>query len=301
MRIIIILLSTFLLISSCKNNKSNISGAKGALNLKELENAYEHAKSDSLATKLIYAYGHEISNSKSKDDKIQYLKKAIELTKTPGFEEFRIVFIKELIKTNPEGTSDELLTLGNIYEDEEKTDLQSIIFLGLKQRFPNNPGIKDINHKIFIKLGDHKSYFKNLLKDVFNDKANGSIDTLNAQKYIDQVSAFALGFAGDPTVPNYLMISADIARAIGDPNTSVGQYDWVYNYYPKYSKAPLALFLKGYEIDSSLKKYDDAKKTYMTFLQVYPNDSLAKDVKFLIKNLGKAPEEGFKEMQSIEQ
>lgn len=301
MRISFIMFTALLIFNGCKKETSTYTSQNQQRSVKELEKAYDANKSDSIATDLIYAYGHEVNTANSKNDKINYLKKAISFTKKNGFHEYRIVFLKELIKLDPEGTSDELLTLGNIYAEEENTDLQSIIFLGFKKRFPNDPRIKDINHKIFLQLSDHQMYFRELIKDVYNKQKNGEVDIEKGENFIEQANAYALGFAGDPSVPNYLMIAADVARAIGDPNTSVGQYDWVYKYYPDYSNAPLALFLKGYEIENSLKQYNDAKKVYETFLQIYPNDRLAKDVKILIENLGKSPEEGFKEMLPVEQ
>lgn len=295
----LIVVGLFLL--SCKNVTKSKSSDDVSQQIEQLETTYQNTKDENVFSELVYAYGHEISNAKNKEDKIKYLKKAINLTKNSEFTEYNVLFLMELIKTDPEGTADELLQLGKIYEEEQNTELQSLIYLGFKSRFPKDPRIKDINHKIFLKLDDHKLYFKKLLNDVFEASEDGDINIDKGQQYIDQVIAFSLGFAGDPAIPNYLMISADVARAIGDPNTSVGQYDWVYNYYPQYSKAPMALFLKGYEIENSLKKYDDAKKVYETFLKIYPNDSLANDVKFSIKNLGKTPDDSFKEMLPAEQ
>ncbi|HRO08719.1 MAG TPA: tetratricopeptide repeat protein [Saprospiraceae bacterium] len=293
---IIVMIS--LIVVGCKNSIENIDLKE---DIPRLEAAYKKEKSDSLLTKLIYAYGEKVSITENKTEKIKLLKNAINMVKVPGYDEYRVVFLAELIKIDPQGNAKELLDLGKYYEDEENLNAASILYSGFKQRYPNDPRIKDINHKIFIDLSDSKLYFKNLLKDVFDEKANRGVDTEKGRAFINEVNAFALGYAGNTSVPNLLMISADVARAIGDPNTSVGQYDWVYNYYPDYSKASLALFLKGYEIDNSLKRYDDARKVYDTFLKVYPNDSLAKDVKYLIKNLGKTTDESFREMLPVEQ
>lgn len=291
----------FVIIAGCKNTNSDKNSTPKVVDIKQLEADYQKSKSDSLTVQLIYAYGQEISNTQNKEDKLNYLKKALTLVRKSDYDEYRKVFLMELIKTDPLGTSDELLELGNFFEDEENTDLQSIIFLGFKHRFPKDPRNKDFAHKIFLQLGDHRLYFKNLLSEVFEKTENGDINIENGRTYVEQVTAFALGFSDDPKTPEYLMISADVARAIGDPNTTIGQYDWVYKYYPNYSKAPLALFLKGYEIENSLHRYDDAKKVYETFLKSYPKDTLAKDVRYMISNLGKSDADVFKEMKPIEQ
>ena len=77
----------------------------------------------------------------------------------------------------------------------------------------------------------------------------------------------------------------------------MGLYDWIYQYFPDYKKAPLALFLKGFAMDSEFKQPAEAKKIYDQFLLEFPNDSLAKDVTFLLKNLGKSDEEILKEIE----
>ena len=158
-----LLIFLVVIIAGCKNTASDKNSTSKVVNIKQLEADYQKSKTDSLAVQLIYAYGHEISNAQNKEDKLNYLKKVLTLVRKSDYDEFRKVFLMELIKTDPQGTADELLELGNFYEDEENTNLQSIIFLGFKNRFPKDPRNKDYAHKIFLQLGDHRMYFKNLL------------------------------------------------------------------------------------------------------------------------------------------
>jgi hypothetical protein len=51
------------------------------------------------------------------------------------------------------------------------------------------------------------------------------------------------------------------------------------------------LFLKGFALENEFYRTEDARKTYESFLTKYPQDSLADDVKMLLQNLGKRPEE----------
>ena len=53
----------------------------------------------------------------------------------------------------------------------------------------------------------------------------------------------------------------------------------------------LALFLKGFLLENDLKKPEKAKEIYESFMQKYPNHAMAKDVNFLIQNLGKSDKE----------
>ena len=55
--------------------------------------------------------------------------------------------------------------------------------------------------------------------------------------------------------------------------------------------------LKGFALDSEFKQKEEAKKIYEQFLTEFPNDSLAKDVRFLLKNIGKSDEELLKEIE----
>jgi len=64
-------------------------------------------------------------------------------------------------------------------------------------------------------------------------------------------------------------------------------YDYILAHPDDFSKAPAALFLKGFTYDEYLKNYDEAKKYYTDFLEKYPEDKYAESAKSSLKNLGK--------------
>lgn len=238
-------------------------------------------------------------NTDKLEEKEAYLKQALNSISSQDRPYYEETLLAEIIKANPKNTSDELLELANIYESKGKKEIAGILYRGFKTRFPNDPRNKDIAHKRAAEAEVHPNAFTKLLKSVFGAADENGFNEEKAREYIDRANAFGLGFAGDENIPEYLMICADLARALGDTHLCIGEYDWLHNYYPDHPKASLAMFLKAYEIDGTLRQFDDAKKEYEAFLKKYPNDPLAKDVKFLIENIGKSPDASFKEMEYL--
>jgi hypothetical protein len=55
--------------------------------------------------------------------------------------------------------------------------------------------------------------------------------------------------------------------------------------------------MQGNIYESELNDLDKARECYERYLQYYPNKPFAKDVKVLLDNLGKSPEELLKSIQ----
>ena len=72
---------------------------------------------------------------------------------------------------------------------------------------------------------------------------------------------------------------------------AVEYYQKLYKDFPTSADAPKAVFMSGFLLANDLKKYDEAKLVYTTFLQKFPNDQLAPQVKIELENIGKSPEE----------
>ena len=68
-------------------------------------------------------------------------------------------------------------------------------------------------------------------------------------------------------------------------------YRKLYKDFPQNANAPKAVFMSGFLLANDLKKYEEAKMAYTTFLEKFPNDPLAAQVKLELANIGKSPEE----------
>ena len=97
---------------------------------------------------------------------------------------------------------------------------------------------------------------------------------------------------------DYLLRAGEMASLINQYDRSLGYYDRILTDFPSSPKAATALFMKGYTLDDKLKKLEEAKTIYETFLQKYPNDEFADDAKFLLDNLGKSEEEIIKQFEA---
>lgn len=64
-----------------------------------------------------------------------------------------------------------------------------------------------------------------------------------------------------------------------------------YKEFPKSQDAPKALFLTGFILANHLKNLDEARLSYQTFLDKFPDNELANSVKLELENLGKNPDE----------
>jgi TolA-binding protein len=71
----------------------------------------------------------------------------------------------------------------------------------------------------------------------------------------------------------------------------------VFDKYPKYEKAPMALFLSGFILANDLKDYDAATSTYNLFLEKYPDDQLATSAREELDNMGLSPDQILKKKE----
>jgi hypothetical protein len=291
-KILYIILFAFI---SCKNE--NVVIDKNDITY--LESEYQKSKADSTFNRLVQAYGKAVINSKDKKVKQEFLQKAITLCEGPEKAPLKEVFFIELLKVNPDHTkaADFIFELAESMELRNKKEAASLLYSGFAHRFPSDPRSKDISGKILKEQSNHDTYFKNLAKNVLTNPGERGVNADNTELFIDLCESFAIAYPNEKMSPVYLFKAADMARALGSLPKMLSLYDWVFQYYPTFDKAPLALFLKGFALDSELRKFDEAKEVYQEFLVKFPQDSLAKDVNYLLENLGKSPDQMFKEMQ----
>ncbi len=282
-------------ITSCKNEEVQ---HKASNELAFLELEYEKNPSDSIFNQLIHGYGSNISATNNKFEKEKLIIKAIQICRLPEKGEVKALFSVELLKLNPYHPyiPSIMWNLGERLLSENKTEAASIIFKGYCHKFIGNDECREAEKFIISDQSDIHGYIKGLAGLLYIKTNQQDIDLKNAQIYLDVCESFALAFPEDILAPEYLFQSAEINRALKNYENMIRIYDWIYNYFPKYDKAPLTLFLKGFTIDSELKLPQEAKKNYELFLENHPNDSLSNDVKFLLKNIGRSNENILKQL-----
>lgn len=290
-----IMLFVALIYVSCKNEKPLTDKNDLAI----LEADYAQNKADSTFNQLVQAYGKAIIKSEDDAKKQELLLKAVDLCSAPEKAPLREVFAIELLKVNPNHAkaADFLYELAISMEARQKSEAASMLYSGFTQRFASDRRAKDVTDKIIKEQADHENYFKNLAKDVLTNPGDRGVNPANTELFIDMCESFAIAYPTEKMAPVYLFKAADMARALGSLPKMLSMYDWIVKYYPTFDKASLALFLKGFALDSEMGKFESATEVYNEFLNKYPQDSLAKDVRFLLENIGKTPDQMYKEME----
>lgn len=135
------------------------------------------------------------------------------------------------------------------------------------------------------------------LEDTLQAKADQPIDQKLASKLIQKNITFTEVFPEDQMSPAYLFRAGNIAVGIGSFNDAVKYFERVHQNYSDYERAPDALFLEGFTYENHLKDINNAKKCYNDFLQQFPNNQLADQVRVVLQNIEKSPEELVKSFQ----
>ncbi len=131
---------------------------------------------------------------------------------------------------------------------------------------------------------------------IYNEK-NNKFDTNKAMEYIQYCQAFAKKAPTDANAAKYLFQAAETARSIKKYDQALTIYDQIYADFSSYPKAPQAMFLKAFTLDSEMQQYDKARTLYEEFMTKHPQDEFADDTKFLLENLGKSDEEIIKQFE----
>lgn len=117
---------------------------------------------------------------------------------------------------------------------------------------------------------------------------------------VEKTLQFAKAYPKDEATPKRLFFAADVARGAGEYAKAVQLWGLVWRNYPEHPKAPMALFLQGFTFDSNLQNTQMAGKYYKDFLKKYPNDSLATQVKQLLRVVEIPPDDLVKKFQNGE-
>lgn len=138
------------------------------------------------------------------------------------------------------------------------------------------------------------------------DKAKEQIKTAEKSlvdsktKFINPETAVALlkaymtyveKYPQDTTCADFLFKAAEVSSGLRLSGQAVELYKRCYGEYPEWRKAPQAMFLHAFTLETQMSDYFHANIQYQRFIDKYPNHPLAKDAHFMMENMGKTDEE----------
>lgn len=284
-RIIILISITYcsFLLTSCKQENASVDGE-----ISQLEERYQENPSDSLLQDYLQALGREIRKASNGQEREVWIEKAIQTLQSPEKGYMKELFQTESLKNNPGGehAADYLWALAEMKAVRNQMDEASLLFLGFKERSPQDARNREGEKYIFASQRNRRAFLKSLDHDMVVASDKGP-DSLMTQQYIALSEAHALAFPASAETPPFLFKAAGWANATGNQAKSLQLYDWICTYFPGYPQAKESLMMKGFLLDTAFGLKAEAKEVYIKFLKQYPKDSLADDAKYLLENQGK--------------
>lgn len=286
----VIILCAALFLFSCKNSDKSTSEVD---EIATLESAYRANPTLDNFNLLLQKMGEKIMNESDPTQKEALIIKSIDLCKETKNEAYINTFAIELIKLNPKSETSKryMYIIADDMSASGKYEVASILLKGYANLYPDDIKSKSIKDSLPSTYNDLHGLIKSVAAKVFENPDVNGINKANAEKYVDVCESYALAFPSDSLSPSYLFKAAEMSRAMQSYGKTISLYDWISTYYSEDKNAPMALFLKGFLLENDLKKPEKAKEIYESFMQKYPNHAMAKDVNFLIENLGKSDKE----------
>ena len=131
-----------------------------------------------------------------------------------------------------------------------------------------------------------------LTKSVWNDDKSGQERTDKAKKLIEMMDAYIKANPKDTIIPTYLYESARThIYILGQFPQGLEDLELIVKNHQNNYLAPIALNLKAFTYDETLKEKIKAAQTYSELIQKYPNTKYAKDAEILLQLMNKSDEE----------
>ena len=121
---------------------------------------------------------------------------------------------------------------------------------------------------------------------------------MSADTLLSLYEDFISDYPEDTLVPGYLFKGATLAMNIDEGAKAISFFEQYLKDYPEGPKAPLCYFFKAYVQENILKNLDQAKESYLQFLEKYPEHDFSDDARAALENLGKSPEQLIREFEA---
>lgn len=269
-----------------------------------LEKASETNANPDSTKKLIALYLSEIEKPENDAElKSRYLYRVAALNYRQNRIDEAETQLHKIIKdyNSTSNTPNALLLLADIYQNKSNQPvLAQEIYTAFATKYPEDKQLEAVKKKMKPSKATFDSYI-NDIGDRMYDDSTFRLDNRLANNYISSCRLFAALNPDAPNAPELLFKAGETSRTLRRFKPSIEIYDWIINRYPNFDKASQALFLKGFTMDNDLKKHQEAKLIYESFLKKYPDDDFVDDTKFLLNNIGKTDEEIIKNFEGTVQ
>jgi tetratricopeptide (TPR) repeat protein len=297
MRIYGILILLLMLVSACKNTKEE---ADFILN-EEYERLFAEMMDPATVEEMNIRYMEMLADKEmSQKEKKELAEQAIYYFRKAEKPANTFYYLFELLKSHePDNRTGRLKEMIELIETNGNTDLANNMKYLYASKYPKDRDfIRSLGKEFKVKDFDFDSHLKSLENSAFQDmEKKGGVDRLSIRNFINNCEIFALVNPDDKRTPAYLDVSAQLAHKMQMYGKAIELYDWILEKHPDYEKASTAMFVKGFILDSELKRYDQAREVYTEFLEKYPESLLVRDVKTSLEFLGKSDEEILKALQ----
>ncbi|MBE6336528.1 MAG: tetratricopeptide repeat protein [Lentimicrobiaceae bacterium] len=110
----------------------------------------------------------------------------------------------------------------------------------------------------------------------------------NVINLVDAYLLYAEQNPDDAKSPDFLFKALDVAVGINaeGPQKAIEVADILIEKYPDFEMTPMATYIKGFVYESVVGDLDKAKAVYLQFLEMYPDNPMAEEVRTVVDNLG---------------
>lgn len=129
---------------------------------------------------------------------------------------------------------------------------------------------------------------------------DGSLNLVTAETITEAYRQYAKDNPTDSLSPEYLYKALEIHIQTGNAAQALSIISALERYSDS-DKTPIALFLRGFILETSLNDQKGAKVAYQEFIDKYPNNDFVDDAQNAINNMGKTPEELIQEFEKQNQ
>lgn len=275
----------------CKNNQAGDPALSG------LEKEFNNNPSEENYNKLVSKYLEVIQGSDKGIDYSGLLVNACQAANKMKKNDHELLFINNLVKSYPErpDSKSNIIRMIELLSLSGKSSTAYLMSYAFIKAYPNDAKSTEFKSSL-PKVVTPEEYILEIGQSIFTDTIKG-FDEAKAREYVDACEAFTMVLPKDPQAAEFLFKAAETSSTLKTFEKSFALYDWIIDKYPNSERAPVALFMKGFIFDGTIKDSANAAKYYTEFIKRYPESPFAKDAKVLLSNLGKTDEQVLEELR----